>query len=122
MPLGEIGIERVESYLPLRELRERLKARFTLEPAAHRSGGPARYDRVKETNALFGVHYPDESQLLRKLQPRPANRYGPALPLPRPGRRGARSRHADQAQGPRLRARPRPYRAGAVTAYERDGG
>jgi cyclic pyranopterin phosphate synthase len=58
MPLGEVGIDRVDSYLPLRELRERLKSRFTLEPASHRTGGPARYDFVKETNGLIGFITP----------------------------------------------------------------
>jgi cyclic pyranopterin phosphate synthase len=58
MPLGEVGIDRVESYLPLRELRETLGRRYTLEPAAHRTGGPARYDFVKETNGLLGFITP----------------------------------------------------------------
>ncbi len=58
MPLGEVGIDRVESYLPLRELRERIARRYTLEPAAHRTGGPARYDWVKETNGLLGFITP----------------------------------------------------------------
>ncbi|MEQ1769798.1 MAG: GTP 3',8-cyclase MoaA [Devosia sp.] len=58
MPLGEVGIDRVDSYLPLRELRERLAARFTLEPTDHRSGGPARYDWVRETNGLLGFITP----------------------------------------------------------------
>ncbi len=58
MPLGEVGIDRVESYLPLRELRETLAQRYTLEPAAHRTGGPARYDFVKETNGLLGFITP----------------------------------------------------------------
>ena len=58
MPLGEVGIDRVESYLPLRELRERLAQRYTLEPTGHRSGVPARYDWVKETNALLGFITP----------------------------------------------------------------
>lgn len=58
MPLGEVGIDRVESYLPLRELRETLGQRYTLEPAAHRTGGPARYDFVKETNGLLGFITP----------------------------------------------------------------
>ena len=58
MPLGEVGIDRVESYLPLRELRETLSRRFTLEPADHRTGGPARYDWVKETNGLLGFITP----------------------------------------------------------------
>ncbi|WP_395819931.1 GTP 3',8-cyclase MoaA, partial [Devosia sp.] len=58
MPLGEVGIDRVESYLPLRELRETLAQRYTLEPAAHRTSGPARYDFVKETNGLLGFITP----------------------------------------------------------------
>lgn len=58
MPLGEVGLDRVDSYLPLRELREWLKQRFTLEPAVHRTGGPARYDYVKETNGLIGFITP----------------------------------------------------------------
>jgi cyclic pyranopterin phosphate synthase len=58
MPLGEVGIDRVDSYLPLKELRERLATRYTLEPTDHRSGGPARYDWVKETNGLIGFITP----------------------------------------------------------------
>lgn len=58
MPLGEVGIDRVESYLPLKQLREQLSRRFTLEPADHRTGGPARYDWVRETNGLLGFITP----------------------------------------------------------------
>ena len=58
MPLGEVGIDRVDSYLPLKELRERLAARYTLEPTDHRTGGPARYDWVKQTNGLIGFITP----------------------------------------------------------------
>jgi GTP 3',8-cyclase len=58
MPLGEVGIDRVESYLPLRELRARLASKYSLEPTEHRSGGPARYDWVKETNGLLGFITP----------------------------------------------------------------
>lgn len=58
MPLGEVGIDRVNSYLPLKELRERLASRYTLEPTDHRTGGPARYDWVKETNGLIGFITP----------------------------------------------------------------
>ncbi len=58
MPLGEVGIDRVDSYLPLKELRERLGAKYTLEPTDHRTGGPARYDWVKETNGLVGFITP----------------------------------------------------------------
>ena len=58
MPLGEVGLDRVESYLPLKEMRERLAAKYTLEPTDHRTGGPARYDWVKETNGLLGFITP----------------------------------------------------------------
>jgi len=58
MPLGEVGLDRVESYLPLRELRDRLAANYTLEPTDHRTGGPSRYDWVKETNGLLGFITP----------------------------------------------------------------
>ncbi len=58
MPLGEVGIDRVEFYLPLTEMRARLAARYTLEPTPHRTGGPARYDWVKETNGLLGFITP----------------------------------------------------------------
>jgi cyclic pyranopterin phosphate synthase len=58
MPLGEVGIDRVDSYLPLKELRERLGQRFTLEAVDHRTGGPARYDWVKETGGLLGFITP----------------------------------------------------------------
>jgi cyclic pyranopterin phosphate synthase len=58
MPLGEVGIDRVDSYLPLKELRDRLAARYTLEHADHRTGGPARYAWVKETGGLLGFITP----------------------------------------------------------------
>ncbi|MGV3491276.1 MAG: GTP 3',8-cyclase MoaA [Devosia sp.] len=58
MPLGEVGIDRVDSYLPLRELRERLMAKYTLEPTDHRTGGPSRYDYVAETGGLLGFITP----------------------------------------------------------------
>jgi cyclic pyranopterin phosphate synthase len=58
MPLGEVGIDRVDSYLPLKDLRDRLAARYTLEPTDHRTGGPARYSWVKETGGLLGFITP----------------------------------------------------------------
>jgi len=58
MPLGEVGIDRVEAYLPLTEMRARLAARYTLAPTRHRTGGPATYDHVKETNGLLGFITP----------------------------------------------------------------
>jgi GTP 3',8-cyclase len=58
MPLGDVGMDRVDAYLPLREMRERLMARYTLEPTPHRTGGPARYDYVAETGGLIGFITP----------------------------------------------------------------
>jgi cyclic pyranopterin phosphate synthase len=58
MPLGDVGIDRVDRYLPLKELRERLKARYTLEPTGYKTGGPARYDYVKQTGGLIGFITP----------------------------------------------------------------
>ncbi len=58
MPLGEVGMDRVDAYLPLKEMRERLMAKYTLEPTSHRTGGPARYDRVAETGGIIGFITP----------------------------------------------------------------
>jgi cyclic pyranopterin phosphate synthase len=58
MPLGEVGMDRVDAYLPLKEMRERLMAKYTLEPTPHRTGGPARYDHVAETGGLIGFITP----------------------------------------------------------------
>jgi cyclic pyranopterin phosphate synthase len=58
MPLGEVGTERVDQYLPLSLVRARLSERFTLEDIDFRTGGPARYVRVKETGGRLGFITP----------------------------------------------------------------
>ena len=58
MPLGEVGIDRVDSYLPLRELHDRLARRYTLEKLDKRTGGPARYVHVAETGGVLGFITP----------------------------------------------------------------
>lgn len=58
MPLGEIGGERVDQYLPLSEVRADLERRWTLTPDPHSSGGPARYDRIAETGGRIGFITP----------------------------------------------------------------
>lgn len=58
MPLGEVGAERVDQYLPLPEVRARLEERFTLEDIPYRTGGPARYVEVKETGGRLGFITP----------------------------------------------------------------
>ena len=58
LPMGEIERERVDQYLPLSVVRARLAEQFTLEPIAHRTGGPARYVRVRETGGRLGFITP----------------------------------------------------------------
>ncbi len=58
MPMGEIGIDRTEQYLPLSLLRARLEQRFTFEDILYRSGGPARYVNVRETGGRLGFITP----------------------------------------------------------------
>lgn len=58
MPLGEVGIDRVDSYLPLRELHDTLARRYTLTRLDKKTGGPARYDHVAETGGVLGFITP----------------------------------------------------------------
>jgi GTP 3',8-cyclase len=58
MPLGDIGEGRLEQYLPLSMVRARLAERFTLDEIDYRTGGPARYVRVKETGGRLGFITP----------------------------------------------------------------
>jgi len=58
MPLGDIGDERLAQYLPLSIVRARLAERFTLDDIDHRTGGPARYVRVRETGGRLGLITP----------------------------------------------------------------
>src|SRR5262245_51417419 len=49
MPMGEVGDgARLDQYLPLSLLRARLALRWTLDEVDDRTGGPARYVRVRE--------------------------------------------------------------------------
>ena len=58
MPLGDIGDDRTEQYLPLSIVRARLMDRFTLQDSPYRTGGPARYVTVKETGGRLGFITP----------------------------------------------------------------
>jgi len=58
MPLGDIDGDRTDQYLPLSLVRARLSERFTLDDIAHRTGGPARYVRIKETGGRLGFITP----------------------------------------------------------------
>jgi cyclic pyranopterin phosphate synthase len=58
MPLGEIDGDRTDQYLPLSVVRARLMDRWTLDDIPFRSGGPARYVRVRETGGRLGFITP----------------------------------------------------------------
>jgi len=58
MPLGEVDGERVDHYLPLPAVRDRLEERFTLQDIGDTTGGPARYVRVAETGGRLGFITP----------------------------------------------------------------
>lgn len=58
MPMGEIEVGRVDQYLPLSVVRGRLMDKYTLVDDPYRTGGPARYVRVKETGGLVGFITP----------------------------------------------------------------
>ena len=58
MPLGDIGADRTDQYLPLTELRRLIETRLTLTDTAEQSGGPARYARVTETGGRLGFITP----------------------------------------------------------------
>ena len=58
MPLGDIGGDRVEQYLPLSKVRTELEKNFTLIDIGHKTGGPARYVSVKETGGMLGFITP----------------------------------------------------------------
>ena len=59
MPMGDIGSEtRIDQYLPLTNVRNNLAEHFTLEDIEYKTGGPARYTRVKETGGRLGFITP----------------------------------------------------------------
>jgi len=58
MPLGDIDGDRTDQYLPLSVVRARLLDRFALEDIPYKTGGPARYVRIKETGGRLGFITP----------------------------------------------------------------
>jgi cyclic pyranopterin phosphate synthase len=59
MPMGDLGNEdRLDQYWSLKDLRKRLAERFTLTDLAERTGGPARYVRLEETQQKLGFITP----------------------------------------------------------------
>jgi cyclic pyranopterin phosphate synthase len=58
MPMGDIGDDRTDQYLPLSLVRSRLRRNWTLTPSQWRTGGPARYDTIAETRRRLGFITP----------------------------------------------------------------
>ena len=58
MPLGAIDEDRTDRYLPLDKVRRELGERLALTSIPERTGGPARYDRVKELGNRIGFITP----------------------------------------------------------------
>jgi cyclic pyranopterin phosphate synthase len=58
MPMGEIGEQRIDQYLPLSMVRAKLAERWTLSDSDYLSGGPARYVEVAETGQRLGFITP----------------------------------------------------------------
>ena len=58
MPVGEIGEQRIDQYLPLSMVRADLEKRWTLNESDHTTGGPARYFDIAETGQRLGFITP----------------------------------------------------------------
>jgi len=58
MPLGDVEAERLDQYLPLDRVRERLEQRWTLADSGYSTGGPARYVDIAETGGRLGFIAP----------------------------------------------------------------
>ncbi len=58
MPLGEVDGDRIDHYLPLGAVQDRLEAQWTLTPSPHRTGGPALYFDIAATGGRLGLITP----------------------------------------------------------------
>ncbi len=58
MPMGDIGSDRLDQYLPLSLVRARLAENWTLSDIDYQTGGPARYTRIEETGKRLGFITP----------------------------------------------------------------
>jgi cyclic pyranopterin phosphate synthase len=57
MPIGDVGIDRIDQHVPMPEARKRLEARWPLVDVAMSTGGPARYARTS-TGGVVGFITP----------------------------------------------------------------
>ena len=99
MPLGDVGEDRLDQYLPLSLVRARLAERYTLEETDYRTGGPARYVRVAETGGRLGFITPLTHNFCEVLQSRPGDLHRHALYVPRPGGRSRPAHAAARLRG-----------------------
>ena len=58
MPMGDVDADRTEQYLPLSLVKAQLAKRFTMDALDDRTGGPARYVRLRETGGRLGFITP----------------------------------------------------------------
>ena len=58
MPMGDIGGDRTDQYLPLSLVRGQLRQQWTLRETGYQTGGPARYFDVAETGTRVGFITP----------------------------------------------------------------
>ena len=59
MPMGDIGNEnRLDQYWSLKDLEQEISKKFTIINLTEKTGGPARYIKLKETNQKIGLITP----------------------------------------------------------------
>ncbi len=60
MPMGDVGTDRVDQYIPLPQVQSALEQRWSLSPLppAGRNAGPARYFTVEQTGGKLGFITP----------------------------------------------------------------
>ncbi len=104
MPLGDIEAARFDQHLPLTQVRAQLARHFTLQETDYRTGGPARYVRVKRNRRPHRLHHAAHPQFLRELQSRARDVHGHALHVPGSRRRGRSADAATRLGGQRTAA------------------
>ena len=124
MPMGDIGVGRIDQYVPLSLVRARLAQRYTMSDLDETSGGPARYVRVSRDRRQARLHHADDATISARratacgspapepctpasdMRTRPicASRF--ARPPTTASRCGNRPRHRLEAEGPRFHHRP----------------
>ena len=58
MPMGDIGEDRLDQYMPLSMVRAKIERNWTLIETDYNTGGPARYAVVEETGQRIGFITP----------------------------------------------------------------